>query len=99
MEDLGISDPLSVQYERWMNDITTSSLVSVLISWLLSLPVGISSAALPNIFFFSSRRRHTRLQGDWRSDVCSSDLSPLLDRMTVQRGKRRGQAVAKLSDE
>src|SRR5688500_20185033 len=27
------------------------------------------------MFFFSSRRRHTRLQGDWSSDVCSSDLS------------------------
>src|SRR5256885_2336937 len=27
------------------------------------------------LFFFSSRRRHTRLQGDWSSDVCSSDLS------------------------
>src|SRR3989454_3750946 len=26
------------------------------------------------IFFFSSRRRHTRLQGDWSSDVCSSDI-------------------------
>src|SRR3989454_1242945 len=25
--------------------------------------------------FFSRRRRHTRLQGDWSSDVCSSDLS------------------------
>src|SRR5256885_3217306 len=25
------------------------------------------------IFFFSSRRRHTILQGDWSSDVCSSD--------------------------
>src|SRR2546426_7380916 len=28
------------------------------------------------LFFFSSRRRHTRLQGDWSSDVCSSDLKP-----------------------
>src|SRR5256885_8616214 len=28
-------------------------------------------------FFFSSRRRHTRLQGDWSSDVCSSDLRTL----------------------
>src|SRR6266566_8839974 len=28
----------------------------------------------PLLFFFSSRRRHTRLQGDWSSDVCSSDL-------------------------
>src|SRR3989454_9520570 len=27
-----------------------------------------------HVFFFSSRRRHTRLQGDWSSDVCSSDL-------------------------
>src|SRR5256885_16986097 len=27
------------------------------------------------MFFFSSRRRHTRLQGDWSSDVCSSDLN------------------------
>src|SRR5690242_10832251 len=26
------------------------------------------------IFFFSSRRRHTRLTCDWSSDVCSSDL-------------------------
>src|SRR5437867_8528352 len=26
------------------------------------------------IFFFSSRRRHTRSYGDWSSDVCSSDL-------------------------
>ena len=25
-------------------------------------------------FFFSSRRRHTRLVRDWSSDVCSSDL-------------------------
>src|SRR6516162_6446614 len=25
------------------------------------------------VFFFSSRRRHTILQGDWSSDVCSSD--------------------------
>src|SRR6266542_5804791 len=27
------------------------------------------------IFFFSSRRRHTRCYRDWSSDVCSSDLS------------------------
>src|SRR5256885_17135474 len=30
---------------------------------------------IPCVFFFSSRRRHTRLQGDWSSDVCSSDLN------------------------
>src|SRR5207245_3847671 len=27
------------------------------------------------IFFFSSRRRHTRCYRDWSSDVCSSDLT------------------------
>src|SRR5256885_416404 len=34
-------------------------------------------------FFFSSRRRHTRLQGDWSSDVCSSDL----DLAVLQRSR------------
>src|SRR5437764_10417313 len=29
------------------------------------------------VFFFSSRRRHTRYIGDWSSDVCSSDLSDI----------------------
>src|SRR5206468_8333180 len=28
-------------------------------------------------FFFSSRRRHTRSDRDWSSDVCSSDLIAL----------------------
>src|SRR5438105_15771724 len=31
---------------------------------------------LATIFFFSSRRRHTRSTRDWSSDVCSSDLAP-----------------------
>src|SRR5690606_39773234 len=30
------------------------------------------------VFFFSSRRRHTRFSRDWSSDVCSSDLSVIL---------------------
>src|SRR5256885_3995296 len=38
-------------------------------------------------FFFSSRRRHTRLQGDWSSDVCSSDL-----------GRRRSSAPSSLEE-
>src|SRR3712207_8763438 len=29
------------------------------------------------VFFFSSRRRHTRYWRDWSSDVCSSDLYAL----------------------
>src|SRR5688572_31056645 len=28
-------------------------------------------------FFFSSRRRHTRFDCDWSSDVCSSDLNAI----------------------
>src|SRR5258707_8829793 len=31
-------------------------------------------AAESDVFFFSSRRRHTRYWRDWSSDVCSSDL-------------------------
>src|SRR5690348_18175292 len=36
-----------------------------------SVPVSV----LILLFFFSSRRRHTRWTGDWSSDVCSSDLN------------------------
>src|SRR5256886_9727826 len=34
-----------------------------------------SSTAHKCSFFFSSRRRHTRFDCDWSSDVCSSDLT------------------------
>src|SRR5690606_40281499 len=43
--------------------------------------VGISKAVYDGrlqsnlLFFFSSRRRHTRFSRDWSSDVCSSDLA------------------------
>src|SRR5688500_20188535 len=37
------------------------------------------------MFIFSSRRRHTRLQGDWSSDVCSSDLTGGLARRLQHR--------------
>src|SRR5690606_40620624 len=33
-----------------------------------------STASCVVLFFFSSRRRHTRFSRDWSSDVCSSDL-------------------------
>src|SRR5438093_1043875 len=35
---------------------------------------------LADFFFFSSRRRHTRLVSDWSSDVCSSDLGAAQER-------------------
>src|SRR3989475_1902520 len=36
------------------------------------------SGCIVSFFFFSSRRRHTRFDCDWSSDVCSSDLHALL---------------------
>src|SRR5204862_3577251 len=38
------------------------------------------------LFFFSSRRRHTRSLRDWSSDVCSSDLPYRIHRTHVQAG-------------
>src|SRR2546430_876940 len=37
--------------------------------------VEVSVCGLCVFFFFSSRRRHTRFDCDWSSDVCSSDLA------------------------
>src|SRR5205807_5290893 len=42
-------------------------------------------------FFFSSRSRHTRLQGDWSSDVCSSDLGGREPRGAETVRRRRGE--------
>src|SRR2546430_7689858 len=33
----------------------------------------VNADVLAKLFFFSSRRRHTRFDCDWSSDVCSSD--------------------------
>src|SRR2546426_5333493 len=51
-------------------------------------------------FFFSSRRRHTRLQGDWSSDVCSSDLVGTLDDYLVALDATTGKVKweAKVGD-
>jgi peptide/nickel transport system permease protein len=74
MADLGLSDPLPVQYVRWLGDIASGSLgksffrgekvsdvilhrgplsaeiafLSLVISWLVGLPVGLISAFRPN---------------------------------------------------
>src|SRR5438132_14145459 len=52
-----------------------------------------------SIFFFSSRRRHTRSLCDWSSDVCSSDLTStslnaLLATLGVTRQPRERIAAA-----
>src|SRR3712207_8362265 len=37
------------------------------------------------LFFFSSRRRHTRYWRDWSSDVCSSDLAKYVEGMKLEQ--------------
>src|SRR5688500_19512741 len=37
----------------------------------------------------SSRRRHTRLQGDWSSDVCSSDLMEKREKYDPEKSLRQ----------
>src|SRR2546430_9168646 len=39
-------------------------------------------------FFFSSRRRHTRFDCDWSSDVCSSDLMKIISGMDIADRRR-----------
>src|SRR5437868_15042380 len=74
MADLGLSDPLPVQYVRWLRDIGTGqlgksffrgdtvaemivhrgpitaeiALLSLIVSWIVGLPVGLLSAFKPN---------------------------------------------------
>src|SRR5256886_9187497 len=43
-----------------------------------------------DLFFFSSRRRHTRFDCDWSSDVCSSDLEMDPRRPVELRGGSAG---------
>src|SRR5260370_20452912 len=46
------------------------------------------SASVLFLFFFSSRRRHTRFKCDWSSDVCSSDLHDTnIWQITITPGK------------
>src|SRR5437763_2910711 len=61
----------------WMQSLKYSCSISVC---LLYCVIYLSFALLLlfpccHLFFFSSRRRHTRYIGDWSSDVCSSDLT------------------------
>src|SRR3989449_1026512 len=55
------------------------------------------------VFFFSSRRRHTRCSRDWSSDVCSSDLLTLTEKILVSHADNfdtqvweRGKAMLSL---
>src|SRR5260221_4287414 len=51
-----------------------------------------------SLFFFSSRRRHTRSLCDWSSDVCSSDLYLFPEARSLQQGTLTiGTGSAKIS--
>src|SRR2546427_5038144 len=53
--------------------ISVSRLIVMLVILCFSLCL-VRILFLIFFFFFSSRRRHTRFDCDWSSDVCSSDL-------------------------
>src|SRR2546430_3819688 len=50
---------------------------------ILALAVGSMVYLSYFVFFFSSRRRHTRFDCDWSSDVCSSDLIGTAEKVAV----------------
>src|ERR1035441_8086236 len=53
--------------------------------------------AAGSLFFFSSRRRHTRCLSDWSSDVCSSDLwLEIAAPSGTPRIRRRVAGIAKI---
>src|SRR5690606_40797053 len=49
------------------------------------------------VFFFSSRRRHTRFSRDWSSDVCSSDLHALGHHFLFLLPLGHGQALREVA--
>src|SRR6266404_8733120 len=53
------------------------------------------SVAVQALFFFSSRRRHTRSASDWSSDVCSSDLLVTSGLVMLGTGSSHGLAQQK----
>src|SRR5256886_7235135 len=50
--------------------------------------IRVNSSAIYFVFFFSSRRRHTRFDCDWSSDVCSSDLEAIA---AMKAGMTKGE--------
>src|SRR5260370_4557693 len=63
------------------NQSTTPLSTTIRVDWsTITTPMPTSACQKPTtkcilLFFFSSRRRHTRFKCDWSSDVCSSDLN------------------------
>src|SRR5256885_8069915 len=79
-------------FERLKRSLVESFIGAIALGYLLAQTILYRSGIFA-VFFFSSRRRHTRLQGDWSSDVCSSDLGapthshPVEEVLTVREGE------------
>src|SRR5207245_10035216 len=50
------------------------------------------------LFFFSSRRRHTRCYRDWSSDVCSSDLNWTVNNTFTKSNQSNHRLVSHIPD-
>src|SRR5258706_3792836 len=76
---LGVSPQDSLTFDGWPWFTGTAAWVIPTAISILALEKlgreGGGSELSSRVFFFSSRRRHTRLVSDWSSDVCSSDLA------------------------
>src|SRR5437763_12310085 len=70
------------------------------IAWrrICPLPLLARADALHHLFFFSSRRRHTRYIGDWSSDVCSSDLPAAFTPGCTVEAHQFAEATAKFKE-
>src|SRR5438105_10553603 len=65
---LSLGSPLSVKSN------SLSGPIALAVSLWVTCHFIVAHLLFTFIFFFSSRRRHTRSTRDWSSDVCSSDL-------------------------
>src|SRR5207245_8511069 len=64
---------------------------------LLSVTFSLRMTILFFIFFFSSRRRHTRCYRDWSSDVCSSDLLDIPFTVTMNGISKAGAPIGRVT--
>src|SRR5256884_7845046 len=73
----------------WTSHDLTTSTYALKPGEACLLDAAVGGVGLPTceivIFFFSSRRRHTRCSRDWSSDVCSSDLVREKERGTLEQ--------------
>src|SRR5439155_16828847 len=58
--------------------------------------VGLGPLREDHVFFFSSRRRHTRWPRDWSSDVCSSDLGGSMRTKEKDKLEKRQKVIEHL---